>query len=150
MLLYPLPCSCLLKENPNLAPPLPSLSPTHSAYTLREEHWFLGRGQRSKGVGKKKSSEKELEVIENQEFIEMKNTATFWPALTMEKKDLQELADQGLMQEQPLAEWKAPGSIGFQSSHPVRSFYLSLLSGLDCACLHRPFSTIFCATSASL
>jgi hypothetical protein len=53
--------------------------------------------------------EKALEVIENQEFITMRTTANRWLALSTKEEQLKELADEGLIQEKGLAEWRAPG-----------------------------------------
>jgi hypothetical protein len=49
-----------------------------------------------------------LVAIENKEFLTMR-TATFaWPVPTITEEQLKELANDGLIQEQGLAKWKAP------------------------------------------
>jgi hypothetical protein len=72
----------------------------------------MGKGKNSEAGSSKKIIEVDedqvLEVIENKKFLAMR-TATFaWPVPTITEEQLTKLADDGLIQEQGLAEWKAP------------------------------------------
>jgi len=53
--------------------------------------------------------EASLSVIENQEFMAMRAAANSWPAPSTKEEQLKELADEGLIQEKSLAEWRGPG-----------------------------------------
>jgi hypothetical protein len=73
----------------------------------------MGKGKNS-GVGSGKKiievdEDQVLEVIKNKEFLAMRTTTSALPILTVTEEQLKELADDGLIQEQGLAEWKAPG-----------------------------------------
>lgn len=68
----------------------------------------MGRGQSSKG-NKKKGATKPLDVIENQDYIEMRTAAQIWTKSSVKTETLQELADLGPMRSQSLAEWKEAG-----------------------------------------
>jgi hypothetical protein len=52
-------------------------------------------------MSKKKATEgdqeKELTVIENQEFVDMRTATGHWPSPSMTEEELQELAAQGLI-----------------------------------------------------
>jgi hypothetical protein len=73
----------------------------------------MGRGRRLRAASNKEKvaeedQEKTLAVIENQEFVAMRAATTARPAPST-KEELQELVDQGLIQEKNLADWRAPG-----------------------------------------
>jgi hypothetical protein len=63
----------------------------------------MGRSKSSSAASKKVDKKQAMEVPE------MAITALIWPTPTMKKKHLQRLHEQGLLLEQKLGEWKAPG-----------------------------------------
>jgi hypothetical protein len=68
----------------------------------------MGRGCRSRVASNKEKTteedqDKALMVIENQEFVAMRAATTAWPTPST-KKELQEMVDQGLIQEKNLAD----------------------------------------------
>lgn len=69
----------------------------------------MGRGRSSKLSKSKGKAAEEEQVVENQEFVAMRAATTTWPAPTTKEEELQELANQGLIQENNLADWRAPG-----------------------------------------
>jgi hypothetical protein len=71
-------------------------------------------------MGKKKGSssmskevlvdeEEVLKVIENREFVTMRAAEKVWPAPSTTKDQQQELANDGLIQDQGFTDWKTPG-----------------------------------------
>jgi hypothetical protein len=74
----------------------------------------MSRGCRSRAASNKEKvveedQEKTLAVIENHEFVAMRAATIAWPAPSTKEEELQELADQGLIHEKNLADWRAPG-----------------------------------------
>jgi hypothetical protein len=65
-------------------------------------------------------------VIDNQEFVAMRANASASPAPSTKEEELQQMADQGLIQEKNLAGWRAPGE------HQV---LISILGKLFCSFL---------------
>jgi hypothetical protein len=53
--------------------------------------------------------EASLSVIENQEFVAMRDAEKFWPILTTMEHQLRELVSDDLIQEKDFADWKIPG-----------------------------------------
>jgi hypothetical protein len=67
------------------------------------------KGSKQQGEGCGRGLGETLAVIENQEFVAMRAAATTWPALSTKEEELQEMANQGLIQENNLADWREPG-----------------------------------------
>jgi hypothetical protein len=59
-----------------------------------------------------------LEVIKNKEFLAMMATTSSWPVPSTTEEQLKELADEGLIEDQGLAEWKAPREHRVPSLNP--------------------------------
>ena len=68
---------------------------------------------RKKAVSKSQAAfedkESSLSVIENQEFMAMRDAQKIWPALTTTKDQLRELVSDGLIQSKDIADWRALG-----------------------------------------
>jgi hypothetical protein len=82
----------------------------------------MGKGRKSGTSSSKKiikvDVDQVLEVIENKEFLAMKATTSTWPVPTTTEEQLRELADEGLIQDQGLAEWRALGEHRVRSLNP--------------------------------
>jgi hypothetical protein len=82
----------------------------------------MGKGKNSSVSSSKKITEVDkeqvLEVIKNKEFLAMKVAAFSWPIPSTTEEQLKELADEGLIQDQGLAEWKALGEHRVPSLNP--------------------------------
>jgi hypothetical protein len=63
----------------------------------------MGRCKSSSAASKKATKKQVMEVLE------MAVNTLIWPAPTTKKKHQQRLHEQGLLPEQKLGEWKAPG-----------------------------------------
>lgn len=95
----------------------------------------MGKGKNSGSSAHKKKvteedQEKALSVIENREFVAMRTAEKNWPAPSTKEEQLKELANLGLIQEQNLAEWRAPGEHRVPSSILGRLFSFWLLFAL--------------------
>jgi hypothetical protein len=91
----------------------------------------MGKGKNSGVSSSKKMTEVDedqvLKVIENKKFLAMRAAASSWPIPSTTEEQLKELADEGLIQDQGLAEWKAPGEHQVPSLNPGEIVLLFLL-----------------------
>jgi hypothetical protein len=106
----------------------------------------MGKGRKSGASSSKKIIEVDedqvLEVIENKEFLTMRAATSAWPVPTTTEEQLRELANEGLIQDQGLAKWRAPGEHRVPSLNPGEivlfvSFVCAGLCLLASPFLHR-------------
>jgi hypothetical protein len=106
----------------------------------------MGRGCRLKVASNKEKAAKEDQekaLIENQEFITMRVIATAWPTPSTKEEELQDMADQGVIQEMNLTDWRAPGEHWVPYLNPGELSYSFLSFVLVCAFL----LLLFCIAS---
>jgi hypothetical protein len=101
----------------------------------------MGKGRKSGAPSSKKIIEVDedqvLEVIENKEFLAMRAATSAWLVLTTMEEKLRELAYEGLIQDQGLVEWRAPGEHQVPS---LNSSEIVLFVSFICAGLCLPAS----------
>ena len=98
-------------------------------------------------MGKKKAANKSqaafvdeeasLSVIENQEFMAMRDAQKIWPALTTTKDQLRELVSDGLIRRKDIANWRALGEHRVPALGPGE---IILFVSFICAGLYLPAS----------